>query len=106
MRRQRSLSEARNRSDPARTRAARALATRRPFLIIRNSGLIRNLEVGCKTIARFRVRRALPWNDGMKTGVLRVNPRELAMAADEARSRLGRGLASLIGDVGGEAAHV
>src|SRR4051812_39917424 len=38
-------------------------------------------------------------------GVLRVNPRELAMA-DEARSRLGRGLASLIGDVGGEAAHV
>ena len=38
-------------------------------------------------------------------GVLCVNPRELAMA-DEARSRLGRGLASLIGDVGGEAAHV
>src|SRR5437016_6342550 len=36
---------------------------------------------------------------------MRVNPRELAMA-DEARSRLGRGLASLIGDVGGEAAHV
>src|SRR3954453_18381372 len=34
-----------------------------------------------------------------------VNPRELAMA-DEARSRLGRGLASLIGDVGGEAQHV
>ncbi len=34
-----------------------------------------------------------------------MNPRELAMA-DEARSRLGRGLASLIGDVGGEAAHV
>src|SRR5438105_12262003 len=34
-----------------------------------------------------------------------VNPRELAMA-DEARSRLGRGLASLIGDIGGEAAHV
>ena len=28
------------------------------------------------------------------------------MAAEEARSRLGRGLASLIGDVGGEAAHV
>ena len=27
------------------------------------------------------------------------------MMADEARSRLGRGLASLIGDVGGEAAH-
>jgi ParB family chromosome partitioning protein len=26
--------------------------------------------------------------------------------ADEARSRLGPGLASLIGDVGGEAAHV
>ena len=26
--------------------------------------------------------------------------------ADEARSRLGRGLARLIGDVGGEAAHV
>src|SRR3954464_14389739 len=40
-----------------------------------------------------------------ETGVPRVNPRELAMA-DEARSRLGRGLASLIGDVGGEAAHV
>src|SRR4030081_1521395 len=39
------------------------------------------------------------------SGVRRVNPRELAMA-DEARSRLGRGLASLIGDVGGEAAHV
>jgi len=34
-----------------------------------------------------------------------VNPRELVMA-DEMRSRLGRGLASLIGDVGGEAAHV
>src|SRR3954465_2438654 len=40
-----------------------------------------------------------------ETGVLKLNPRELAMA-DEARSRLGRGLASLIGDVGGEAAHV
>ena len=39
------------------------------------------------------------------TGALKLNPRELAMA-DEARSRLGRGLASLIGDVGGEAAHV
>src|SRR5712672_1571639 len=39
------------------------------------------------------------------SGVSCVNPRELAMA-DEARSRLGRGLASLIGDVGGEAAHV
>src|SRR2546421_4970582 len=39
------------------------------------------------------------------SGVTCVNPRELAMA-DEARSRLGRGLASLIGDVGGEAAHV
>src|SRR3981081_3091294 len=39
------------------------------------------------------------------SGVRRVNPRELAMA-DEARSRLGRGLASLIGDVGGEAAHL
>ena len=34
-----------------------------------------------------------------------MNPRELAMA-EEARSRLGRGLASLIGDVGGEAAHL
>ena len=34
-----------------------------------------------------------------------MNPREVAMA-DEARSRLGRGLASLIGDVGGEAAHL
>ena len=34
-----------------------------------------------------------------------MSPRELAMA-DEARSRLGRGLASLIGDVGGEAAHM
>src|ERR1700675_492588 len=39
------------------------------------------------------------------TGALKLNPRELAMA-DEARSRLGRGLASLIGDVGGEAAHL
>src|ERR1700743_2816940 len=50
-------------------------------------------------------------NDGVgvsersETGALKLNPRELAMA-DEARSRLGRGLASLIGDVGGEAAHV
>src|SRR6201996_6094175 len=35
-----------------------------------------------------------------------LNPRELATMADEARSRLGRGLASLIGDVGGEAAHL
>jgi ParB family chromosome partitioning protein len=34
-----------------------------------------------------------------------MNPRELAMA-EESRSRLGRGLASLIGDIGGEAAHV
>jgi ParB family chromosome partitioning protein len=34
-----------------------------------------------------------------------LNPRELAMA-EEVRSRLGRGLASLIGDVGGEAAHL
>src|SRR6201996_7958374 len=32
----------------------------------------------------------------------KVNPKEKAMA-DEARSRLGRGLASLIGDVGREA---
>jgi ParB family chromosome partitioning protein len=40
-----------------------------------------------------------------ETGVVELNPRELAMA-DEARSRLGRGLASLIGDVGGEAAHL
>jgi ParB family transcriptional regulator, chromosome partitioning protein len=40
-----------------------------------------------------------------ETGVVKLNPRELAMA-DEARSRLGRGLASLIGDVGGEAAHL
>ena len=39
------------------------------------------------------------------TGALKLNPRELAMA-DEARSRLGRGLASLIGDVGREAVHV
>src|SRR5438477_409856 len=39
------------------------------------------------------------------TGALKLNPRELAMA-EEARSRLGRGLASLIGDVGGEAAHL
>jgi ParB family transcriptional regulator, chromosome partitioning protein len=34
-----------------------------------------------------------------------VSPREQVMA-EEMRSRLGRGLASLIGDVGGEAAHV
>src|ERR1700735_3301725 len=40
-----------------------------------------------------------------ETGARKLNPRELAMA-DEARSRLGRGLASLIGDVGGEAAHL
>src|ERR1700678_3213398 len=40
-----------------------------------------------------------------ETGAVELNPRELAMA-DEARSRLGRGLASLIGDVGGEAAHL
>jgi hypothetical protein len=40
-----------------------------------------------------------------ETGALELNPRELAMA-EEARSRLGRGLASLIGDVGGEAAHL
>src|SRR3954447_10276429 len=39
------------------------------------------------------------------SGVTKLNPRELAMA-DEARSRLGRGLASLIGAVGGEAAHL
>src|SRR5215469_4007335 len=39
------------------------------------------------------------------TGALKLNPRELTMA-DEARSRLGRGLASLIGDVGREAVHV
>src|SRR5947209_460619 len=38
-------------------------------------------------------------------GALKLNPRELAMA-EEARSRLGRGLASLMGDVGGEAAHL
>src|SRR5256714_6401113 len=43
--------------------------------------------------------------ESKKAGALKLNPRELAMA-DEARSRLGRGLASLIGDVGGEAAHV
>src|ERR1700687_2102344 len=40
-----------------------------------------------------------------ETGALKLNPRELAMA-DEARSRLGRGLASLIGDDGGQPAHV
>src|SRR5258708_28747086 len=40
-----------------------------------------------------------------ETGARKLNPRELAMA-DEARSRLGGGLASLIGDVGGEAGHL
>lgn len=40
----------------------------------------------------------------MKLGVRELGAREAAMA--EERSRLGRGLASLIGDVGGEAAHV
>jgi ParB family transcriptional regulator, chromosome partitioning protein len=40
----------------------------------------------------------------VKPGAFKLNPRELAMA-DDARSRLGRGLASLIGDVGGEAKH-
>src|ERR1700691_5188083 len=40
-----------------------------------------------------------------RNGSVELNPRELAMA-DEARSRLGRGLASLIGDIGGKAAHV
>src|ERR1700704_3926591 len=60
-------------------------------------------------MSRFRV-RAFHARPGMtasrsETGALKLNPRELAMA-DEARSRLGRGLASLIGDVGGEAAHV
>src|SRR6201985_899331 len=50
-------------------------------------------------------------NDGVgvsersETGALKLNPRELAMA-DEARSRLGRGLASLIGDAAGEPAHL
>src|ERR1700704_2187648 len=60
-------------------------------------------------MSRFRV-RAFHARPGMtasrsETGALKLNPRELAMA-DEARSRLGRGLASLIGDIGGEAAHV
>src|SRR6195256_45191 len=60
-------------------------------------------------MSRFRVRAILS-RPGMtasrsETGALKLNPRELAMA-DEARSRLGRGLASLIGDVGGEAAHL
>src|SRR3982075_3320094 len=60
-------------------------------------------------MSRFRV-RAFHARPGMtasrsETGALKLNPRELAMA-DEARSRLGRGLASLIGDVGGEAAHL
>src|ERR1044071_8450801 len=41
----------------------------------------------------------------LRSEELQLNPRELAMA-EEARSRLGRGLASLIGDVGGEAAHL
>src|SRR3954454_15469322 len=49
--------------------------------------------------ARVSDRRVLPKRS------VELNPRELAMA-DEARSRLGRGLASLIGDIGGEAAHV
>src|SRR6201996_6869686 len=40
-----------------------------------------------------------------EAGVRELSPREQVMA-DEARSRLGRGLASLIGDVGGEATHV
>src|ERR1700704_1194959 len=60
-------------------------------------------------MSRFRV-RAFHARPGKalrrsETGALKLNPRELAMA-DEARSRLGRGLASLIGDVGGEAAHL
>jgi ParB family transcriptional regulator, chromosome partitioning protein len=46
-----------------------------------------------------------PYDRVRETGALKLNPRELAMA-DEARSRLGRGLASLIGDVGGEKANV
>src|ERR1700721_1159200 len=40
-----------------------------------------------------------------ETGALELNPRGAGMAA-EARSRLGRGFASLIGDVGGGAAHL
>src|SRR3984893_4019447 len=40
-----------------------------------------------------------------EAGALKLNPRELAMA-DEARSRLGRGLASLIGHGGCEAADL
>jgi ParB family transcriptional regulator, chromosome partitioning protein len=55
-------------------------------------------------MSRFRARGAR-LERRQEAGAVRVNPRELAMA-DEMRSRLGRGLASLIGDVGGEAAHV
>src|SRR5581483_7258839 len=80
MRRQRSLSEARDRSDPARARTADAL--------------------------KFRCHPGRNQEQEVSSGVVRVNPRELPTMADEARSRLGRGLASLIGDVGGEAAHV
>ena len=107
MRRQRSLSQARDRSDPARARAAHALkkrgvgkakrrATRRSARLRQDPGA-----------ARWPPLPTLRSNEPQdsNSGVLRVNPRELAMA-DEARSRLGRGLASLIGDVGGEAAHV
>src|SRR3984893_11145130 len=79
MRRQRSVSETRDRSDPARARAADAL--------------IHGAAAGFE-----------PKTTTSKSEWCQVNPRELAMA-DEARSRLGRGLASLIGDVGGEAAH-
>ncbi len=37
---------------------------------------------------------------------IELSTKETAAMADEARSRLGRGLASLIGDVGGEAVHI
>src|SRR5256886_10869820 len=64
------------------------------------SGATTNLEI---PVARASLSGRV--TESKKAGALKLNPRELAMA-DEARSRLGRGLASLIGDVGGEAAHL
>src|ERR1700744_4942108 len=65
----------------------------------------RRRAFGHPTGVRSSVESYAPGRRSDMTGALKLNPRELAMA-DEARSRLGRGLASLIGDVGGEAAHV
>ncbi len=91
--------QARDRSDPARARPAdRSLSKSWWAKHARAHQRIATIDGGHGAKRAF----AQPATEfQFEYGVAAMSSKELAMA-DEARSRLGRGLASLIGDVGGE----